>query len=564
MLTLDWRLISGSAWWFSESSKRLLDDEDANPDSTNVRRYQSLQLDSYFGDLRYPRQGRVKSGSYMQKIAILYDASQAVLSTFDLDEVLQQILIIARDYFHLQNVAILLLDKETDELYPRSQIGWDAGHDAVRLPVGTGITGLAARQKRPIYVPDVRNDARYVESAKSTLSELAVPLMVRDEVVGVLDCQSENVDHFDKETIDLLTLFSTQASMALQNARLHALERRRALQLKAINAIAQQTTAVLDLKELLSKVCSLIQHAFQVSHVSVLLKEGEDDDLFLRAHHGDLTPRIPEDGRVSADAGLWGQALVTRKTMIENDVKGNPNYIGFYVETAARMCIPLVAFGQTLGVLILDSARRGAFNPNDTQSLESVADICATAIQNAHYVERVKQLAYLDGLTGIFNRRFFELRIAEEIERAKRFGASMAVIMVDIDQFKRLNDEFGHLLGDEVLRQVSSIFHQQLRKFDVVCRYGGEEFAILLSQTNPQHALAVAEKLRRSVEIWQFPGVPRPVTISAGTAVYPDHGSTRDELVKAADAGMYAAKQAGRNQACLAPGLSIEHAAGSS
>ncbi|PYX03245.1 MAG: hypothetical protein DMG85_20060, partial [Acidobacteria bacterium] len=178
----------------------------------------------------------------MQKIAILYDASQAVLSTFDLDEVLQQILIIARDYFHLQNVAILLLDKETDELYPRSQIGWDAGHDAVRLPVGTGITGLAARQKRPICVPDVRNDARYVESAKSTLSELAVPLMVRDEVVGVLDCQSENVDHFDKETIDLLTLFSTQASMALQNARLHALERRRALQLKAINAIAQQTT----------------------------------------------------------------------------------------------------------------------------------------------------------------------------------------------------------------------------------------------------------------------------------------------------------------------------------
>ena len=500
----------------------------------------------------------------MQKIAILYDASQAVLSTLDLDEVLQQILIIARDYFHLQNVAILLLDKETDELYPRSQIGWDAGHDAVRLPVGTGITGSAARQKRPIYVPDVRNDPRYVESAKSTLSELAVPLMVRDEVVGVLDCQSENVNHFDNETIDLLTLFSTQASMALQNARLHSLERRRALQLKAINAIAQQTTAVLDLKELLSKVCSLIKHAFQVSHVSVLLKEGEEDDLFLRAHYGDLTPRIPEDGRLPAGAGLWGQALGSGKTLLENDVKSNPNYIGFYVETAARMCIPLVAFGQTLGVLILDSAQRGAFNPNDTQSLESVADICATAIQNAYYVERVKQLAYLDGLTGIFNRRFFELRISEEIERAKRFGAGMAVIMVDIDQFKRLNDEFGHLLGDEVLRQVSSIFHQQLRKFDVVCRYGGEEFAILLSQTNPQHALAVAEKLRRSVEIWQFPGVPRPVTISAGTAIYPDHGSTRDELVKAADAGMYAAKQAGRNQACLAPGLSIRHSAGSS
>jgi diguanylate cyclase (GGDEF)-like protein len=234
-------------------------------------------------------------------------------------------------------------------------------------------------------------------------------------------------------------------------------------------------------------------------------------------------------------------------------VRTSPDYVGFFLETAARMCIPLVSFGQTLGVLVLDSSRKGAFNPNDMQSLESVADICATAIQNAHYVERVKQLAYLDGLTGIFNRRFFELRIAEEIERARRFGAGMAVIMVDIDQFKRLNDEFGHLLGDEVLRQVSSIFHQQLRKIDVVCRYGGEEFGILLSQTNPQHALGVAEKLRRMVETWQFPGVPRPVTISAGTANYPDHGTTRDELVKAADAGLYCAKQAGRNRVSLAP-----------
>jgi diguanylate cyclase (GGDEF)-like protein len=168
-------------------------------------------------------------------------------------------------------------------------------------------------------------------------------------------------------------------------------------------------------------------------------------------------------------------------------------------------------------------------------------------------VDRVKQLAYLDGLTGIFNRRYFELRVAEEIERARRFETGMAVIMVDIDQFKHLNDEFGHILGDEVLRQVSSIFHQQLRKIDVVCRYGGEEFAILLSQTNPHHALNVAEKLRSLVECWQFPGVPRSVTISAGAASYPEHGTMRDELVKAADAGLYLAKQAGRNRVLLAP-----------
>jgi len=463
----------------------------------------------------------------MQKIALLYDASQAVLSTFDLDEVLQRILVIARDYFHLQNVAILLLDKETQELCVRSQIGWDEGHDKIHMPIGHGITGTAAKQKRPLYAPDVSKDARYVSSAKATRSELAIPLMVRDEVVGVLDCQSENLDHFDKETIDLLTLFSTQASMALQ------------------------TTAMLDVKELLAKVCSLIQEAFHVNHVSVLLRE--EDDLILRAHHGTLTPRILEGGRLPSSAGLWGRALAAGKTVIEHDVRVISEYVGFFAETASRMCIPLVSFGQTLGVLVLDSAETGAFHVGDTQSLESVADICATAIQNAHYVERVKQLAYLDGLTGIFNRRFFELRISEEIERARRYGTGLAVIMVDIDNFKKLNDEFGHLLGDEVLRQVSSLFHQQVRKMDVVCRYGGEEFAILLSQTNAEQALGVAEKLRRLVETWQFPGVPRPVSISAGAATYPEDGTTRDELVKAADAGLYAAKQAGRNLVIQGP-----------
>jgi diguanylate cyclase (GGDEF)-like protein len=341
--------------------------------------------------------------------------------------------------------------------------------------------------------------------------------------------------------------------MALQNAQLYSLERQRARHLEVINAIARETTAVLDQEELLIKVCSVIQHRFQVGHVSVLLRDNED--LLLRASQGGFTACGESEGRVPANTGLWGRTLAGNKTLIENDVQACSEYVGFYRETRSRMCIPLVSFGQTLGVLMLESDKIGSFHEEDIESLEAVADICATAIQNAHYVERVKQLAYLDGLTGIFNRRFFELRVVEEIDRARRFHTGMAVLMVDIDQFKRLNDEFGHLLGDEVLRQVSSMFHAQLRKIDVVCRYGGEEFAILLSQTNPQHALAIAEKLRRLVESWQFPGVPRCVTISAGVATFPDHGTTRDELVKAADAGLYAAKQSGRNRVLLGPTL---------
>src|SRR5579863_1481755 len=292
----------------------------------------------------------------MPNIAVLYDAGQAVLSTFDLDEVLQRILAIARDYFHLRNVAILLLDKQSQQLYVRSQIGWDEGQDKIQLLPGQGITGTAALKKQPVYSPDVSQDARYCCSAKSTRSELAIPLLVRDEVVGVLDCQSDRLDHFDQETTELLTLFSTQASLALQNARLYSLERQRARQLQAINTIAQQSTAVMELDDLLIRSCSVIQQAFRVPHVSLCLRD--EDDLVLRSHHGTLTPIFPANGRFPANQLPWSEVISSNAALIEKDLTASPASLRLFKECASRMSIPLISFGQTHGVLVLHSSQR--------------------------------------------------------------------------------------------------------------------------------------------------------------------------------------------------------------
>ncbi len=486
----------------------------------------------------------------MQKIAILYDASQAVLSTVDLDEVLNQILTIIRDYFQLQSGYVLLLDAPKQELYVRAHLGHGKEELGYRVPLDQGLTGAAARLKRPVYAPDVSKDPRYLAKIAETQSEVAIPLLVRDQLVGVLDLQSEQLNYFDAEMIDLLTLFSTQASMALENARLYSLERRRADQLEAINAVARQTTAVLDLDELLTVVCHVLLDWFRVDHVAVLMMEG--DTLRVRAHEGRLTPNMAMGAALSPGAGLAAHALNSGHSIIENDVHAVSGYIAGFVETQSEICVPLIFFGEKMGVLALDAARKNAFDAEDRQPLESVADICAAAIQNANNFDRMKQLAYVDGLTGIHNRRFFEMRIVEELERAGRFQGRMAAIMVDIDHFKRLNDEFGHLLGDEILRTVANILKQQLRKMDMVCRYGGDEFAILVPETTGDNALRVAEKLRRHVETHPFPGVPRPVTISCGVADYPTHGITRDEVVAAADSALYSAKQAGRNRVASA------------
>lgn len=482
----------------------------------------------------------------MQKIAILYDASEAVLSTFDLDEVLNRILAIARDYFQLENGAILLVDEDKQELFIRAQFGRAAHQEGFRVPLGAGLTGTAAALKRPVYAPDVSQDARYIATIDSTRSEVAIPLVVKGKVLGVLDFQSDKRNYFEGETFDLLALFATQASIALQNARLYSLEQRRAAQLEAINAIARQTTAVTEPEQLLAKVCSAILEAFPVDHVAVLLKEGER--LVLRAHQGKLTPRLQLGEELPGGAGLCGRALTTGKVVMENDVTQVAGYIAGFVETRSEICLPLVSFGQPVGLLTVESARPNAFESGDVGPLESVADICAAAIQNARNFEQVRQMAFVDGLTGIFNRRYFEKRIAEELDRVVRYKAGMAVVMFDIDQFKKLNDEFGHLLGDEVLRQVTALLQQHLRKADTLCRYGGEEFAVLLPATTGENAMLVADKLRRMVGKHHFPGVPRPVTISGGIADFPEHGRTRDELVGAADEALYAAKQAGRNR----------------
>ncbi len=486
----------------------------------------------------------------MQKIAILYDASQAVLSTFDLDEVSQHILRIMRDYFQLEHSAIFLLDRKTGELEARISSSSSAA-PFPKIRTGEGLIGSAAKLKRPVYCNDVSKDPRYICAFPSTKSELAIPLMLRDEVAGVLDCQSDRLGFFDDETTDLLMLFSTQASIAIQNAQLYALEQRRAKQLEAINTIARQTTEVTDIRKLLDKVALQIVESFRADGVSILLFEGSN--LVPRAYHGNLTPSFPIGEPLTNINSAWRNAVSTNTPLLIPDVSNKDGYVPAFEETRCELVLPLVSFGHTIGALMLESATVRGINAEDVKPLESVADISAAAIQNAYYFERVKQLAYRDGLTGVYNRRFFETRMVEEIERAQRHGNSLSVLMVDIDGFKKLNDEFGHLLGDEVLKQVSRMFLSQTRKSDLVCRYGGDELAVLLPDETAANAMIVAEKLRKAVAESEFPGVPRQVTLSIGAAEFPTNGVSRDELIKSADNALYSAKQAGRNRCVLCP-----------
>ena len=210
--------------------------------------------------------------------------------------------------------------------------------------------------------------------------------------------------------------------------------------------------------------------------------------------------------------------------------------------------VPVLARGRLFGVISVE--RRRAFRGPELDELAGVARQASSAVEATFLHEESKRLSLTDGLTGLWNRRQFELRVAQELERAARFGERFALVIIDLDNFKRVNDTYGHLVGDAVLVATAERLVEGTREVDTVARFGGEEFVLLLPQTELPGALKVAEKVREEVagQPVETDAGPLAVSLSAGVACHPDDGTTLAQLLAAADGALYRAKAAGKNR----------------
>jgi diguanylate cyclase (GGDEF)-like protein len=223
-------------------------------------------------------------------------------------------------------------------------------------------------------------------------------------------------------------------------------------------------------------------------------------------------------------------------------------------------CLPLLAQGETLGILHLLDDAPAASNADDLRTAQSgtlakiLADSIGLGIANLKLRESMRNLSIRDPLTGLFNRRYMEEGLALELHRSRRNAAQLAVIMVDIDHFKRFNDSFGHDGGDAVLRALGKFLRKHVRGSDIACRYGGEEFALILSPSTAAGALARAEKIRANaarLDVRHAGQDLGAITLSLGVAMFPDHATEAMALVKAADVALYQAKSGGRNRVVM-------------
>ncbi|MCU1284409.1 MAG: diguanylate cyclase with sensor [Acidobacteriales bacterium] len=459
-----------------------------------------------------------------------------ILSSMDADTVLHQILLIVRNYFEVADCAVLMVDAAAGELYIRAENGKDRG-PKTRFAIGPdGIVGYVAASKQPIYVPDVAKDQRYFSLNKDIRSELALPLLVRDEVIAVLNIESEQIDFFTDDMIGLLAMFAAQAAVALENARLYTNERRRMRQIEFINLIARSATSASDLDQLLVTLCDLISDTFEGSEVSILLRD-KGGVLILSAHTGGHHPD-PETYRSSARSGIIAEAMEARMNVIANNVtekiKESPQWKPCLYNSAAEMAVPLLSLGETLGVVVISHTTANAFTTDDRSISQAAGDVCATAIKNVQLSEELRRVANTDSLTGVYNQRYFHIAVAHEISRAKRFEKQFSIIMFDLQNFSHVNKTLGFDAGDDLLRDIAHLLASSVRNTDTICRYSADRFALILPETSENDVLSVQNKiitgLTRLAE--GRPGASHALTAAFGRVQYPADGTTELELVR--------------------------------
>jgi diguanylate cyclase (GGDEF)-like protein len=321
---------------------------------------------------------------------------------------------------------------------------------------------------------------------------------------------------------------------------------RRLHELEALSSIGQAITAQLDIDSVLSKVIESAVNLTRAEEGFVLLLDERTGELTMRAAKN-FDENFVRTFRLRTEDTFAGHVMRTGEPLLINSPQPQKIKTAYLVH--ALIYVPLRIYGRVIGVLGVDHRQQHIFSKHELQLTQALADYAGIAIQNARTYREMQVLAVTDSLTSLLNRRhFFELA-GREFDRARRYRHPLSALMTDIDRFKQFNDRYGHATGDQVLRSVAKLCRKSLRDIDIIGRYGGEEFAVILPETGVEAAWHAAERLRRSVAAMQIETDHGrlSVTLSVGVAAATPDCPNLQTLVERADAAMYLAKDAGRN-----------------
>lgn len=498
--------------------------------------------------------------------------STRVGTVMELEESLTRQLILFRLESGVQTAACFLLtrleDREILRLKAYSSASGHLASDLTLIP-GESLVGLAAKEKRKVLLNQIPLDSAkvlpYYLKPKSVGSFLSLPLFLKletdstktageGELVGVLVLDHTAPNYFSEERLHSIEMLARLLEDMVQDNRILHFSKTKTNNLHALYEVSRIFSTSVDLEPTLEAAVRVAAEIAPSDMVYIALREGESTHFkienFLAPGRGGLKPTGLEE-----ELAKWicqnKKPIRYSRGQREKWFPAFDRQEGILGSVQSFLLLPLMVEGRLMGVLRLNSQKTKAYGEYEQDVLETLANQTSLALDKVQIVQKIKDLAIRDGLTGLYNHRYFQEKLSEEIVKADRYKKDMSLILTDVDHFKKFNDTYGHQEGDKVLSGVSRILQETVRaKADTVARYGGEEFAVILPESDGNAAYDLGERIRKNVEnhLFEYEGKKiYRVTLSVGISSFPFDATEKRLLIQRSDQALYHAKENGRN-----------------
>jgi diguanylate cyclase (GGDEF)-like protein len=532
----------------------------------DVRRRDELgELASAFNVMTADLQERTRSlNEQMRRLAALSQTSQGLGKDSEPGAMAEAILGVSLKALGLET-ALLLARNEANGLEVRAivgAVGKAVGQltrlSPLKLADGFSSEASAGVEIAETLATDARRGLRLFAELAGVQRALVVPLIRGERNAGYLVTGLAVGYTLPKQDVELLQTIATEMALMIENADLRKKTELQSHRLDqaiiALEKISQALTAVtVGTDNLLRAVAHATSEILDVPYASLQLRKPAWRQQFTDVIVGATTRRELAAVRQSGDAAA--QRVMRPEQVMELDLvdeHGNPLPFARRIGLQRTVAVPMCLAGEIVGVLAVHMKAPRPLERSEIRVLQTLANQAVIAIENAAAYERTKQLATTDAMTGVANHRELVTYLDHELARVKKTREPLAIIMCDVDHFKAINDTVGHPAGDKVLQHLTrQILLPSVRPKDLVARYGGDEFVLVLRDTDGRAAVAVAERIRRTVSsqaVLMDGKAVSNLSLSLGIAVFPRDGETREALVQAADQALYVAKRTGRNR----------------
>ena len=476
----------------------------------------------------------------LHELDVTNELIKTLTSNLELSEILRIVLDRIKTLTQAEALSLLLYDSERDELvFAATETLRENTLVGMRLPSVQGIASWVARTGQSALVNDVANDPRFYggidrASKFATQSLLAVPLKRGDRVIGVIEV-ANRYDGLAFSADDLRTLEHLAADLS-----------------RSIDP----PTVVHD-PEAMRQLLATVAAAVPSEASSLLLYDPSGGELVFNASRT-LQPGLIDGMRLGCDQGIAGWVARHRQPLRLDDAATDERFFASIAKETdlvprSMLCVPMLSKGTLLGVVqVINKLDGSCFTDDELRIAQTLADHAAIAIENASLYRQAYAASITDDLTGLNNTRYFNKRLPELLAH----GGTLSLVILDLDNFKAIVDTYGHLVGSRTISHLGKIIRHMIRPGDIAARFGGDEFVIVLPDTDSSTAIGIAETVRAAIEACstlEGNGVDiSTVTASVGVATFPDHATTPEGLFRAADTAMYAVKRGGKNAVALA------------